>query len=71
MKGYIYIKDTMTIVTIINNVVACNGSTIKGDSIAVLGIGEYLITDLEFNEGDILPVGVIDKRLEIAMLSEQ
>lgn len=71
MKGYIYNKDTMTIATTINNVVACNGTTIKGDSLAVLGIGEYVITDLEFNEGDILPVGVVDKRLEITMLSAQ
>jgi len=43
MKGYIYNKDTMTIVTIINNVVACKGTTIKGDSLAVLGIGEYVV----------------------------
>ena len=50
MKGYIYNKDTMIIVTIINNVVACNGTTIKGDSLAILGIGEYVVTDLEFNE---------------------
>lgn len=71
MKGYIYNKDTMIIVTIINNVVACNGTTIKGDSLAVLGIGEYVVTDLEFNEGDILPVDVVDKRLEITMLSAQ
>ena len=71
MKGYIYNKDTMTIATIINNVVACNGTTIKGDSFAVLGIGEYVVTDLEFNQGDILPVDVVDRRLEITMLSAQ
>lgn len=59
----------MTIATIINNVVACNGTTIKGDNLAVLGIGEYVVTDLEFNEGDILPVDVVDRRLEITMLS--
>ena len=59
----------MIIMTIINNVVACNGTTIKGDSFAVLGIGEYVVTDLEFNQGDILPVDVVDKRLEITMLS--
>ena len=60
MKGYIYNKDAMTIATIINNVVACNGTTIKGDSLAVLGIGEYVITDLEFNEGDILVTTMTD-----------
>jgi len=59
----------MTIVTIINNVVACNSTAIKGDNLAVLGIGEYVVTDLEFNEGDILPVDIVDKRLEITMLS--
>jgi len=59
----------MIIMTIINNVVACNGTTIKGDSLAVLGIGEYVVTDLEFNEGDMLPVDVVDKRVEITMLS--
>lgn len=37
MKGYIYNKDTMTIATINNNVVACNGTTINGDSFTVLG----------------------------------
>eukprot|EP00831_Metopus_contortus_P021029 TRINITY_DN19359_c0_g1_i2.p3 TRINITY_DN19359_c0_g1~~TRINITY_DN19359_c0_g1_i2.p3 ORF type:complete len:101 (-),score=4.95 TRINITY_DN19359_c0_g1_i2:122-424(-) len=71
MKGYIYNKDTMAIATKINNVVACNGTTIKGDSFAALGIGEYVVTDLEFNEGDILPAVVVDKRSEIAMLSAQ
>ena len=71
MIGYIYNKDTMTIAIKINNVIACNDTTIKGDSLAVLGIGEYVVTDLEFNEGDILPVDVVDKRLEITVLSAQ
>lgn len=66
MNGYIYNKDTREIATKINNIIACSDTTIEGDGIAVLGTGEYVITDLEFNEGDILDKDITDRRLEIS-----
>ena len=71
MIGYIYNKDTRIIATKIKNVVVCNDTTIKGDGMAILGTGEYVITDLEFNEGDVLPSDIVDKRSEIPVLSTQ
>lgn len=71
MNGYIYNKETRVITTKINNVVACNDITIKGESLAVLGTGEYVITDSEYDEGDILPDDAVDKRAEVEILSAQ
>jgi len=67
MNGYIYDKETRKI----ENTAGCNDTTIKGDSVAVLGTGEYVITDSEYNVGDVLPNDVVDKRSEIAVLSVQ
>lgn len=71
MIGYIYNAETREIATKINNVVACNRTAIKGDGMAVLGTGEYIITELDFNIGDILPNDVVDKRSEATVLSTQ
>lgn len=65
MNGYIYDTNTREIATKIINIIDCNDTTIKGDGIAVLGTGEYVVSDLEFNEGDILDKDIIDRRSEI------
>lgn len=69
MEGYIYDINTRKIATKIDNVIACNDTVIKGDSIAILGTGKYIITDSEYNEGDILPNEIVDKRSNISVLS--
>lgn len=71
MIGYIYNKETRVIITKITHIIACNNTTIKGDGMAVLGTGEYVITDLEYNIGDIFPIDVVDRRSEIAVLPVQ
>lgn len=68
MIGYIYITETREIATKIENVQKCNDTTIMGNAKAVLGTGDYIITGQEFNEGDILPEGMTDKRSEIPEL---
>lgn len=68
MNGYIYNTETREIATKIENVRACNDTTIVGDGTAVIGTGEYLITDEEYNEGDILPADIKDKRGDIPTL---
>lgn len=70
MIGYIY-DSTRKIATKIENVQKCNDTTIKGDSsMAVIGTGQYIITDQDFTVGSILPEGLTDKRVEIPVLSE-
>lgn len=71
MNGYIYNIETREIATKIPNVRACNETTIKGDGMAVIGTGQYVITDAEYNEGDILPEGIEDRRAEVPMLPIQ
>ena len=71
MNGYIYNIETRKIVTKIPNIKACNETTIKGDGLAVLGTGQYIITDLEYNEGDIMPDGIEDRRAEVPVLPIQ
>jgi len=72
MNGYIYNTETRKIATKIPNVRACNDTTIKGDnSMAVIGTGQYIITDAEYSEGDILPEGIEDKRAEVPVLPIQ
>lgn len=71
MIGYIYATSTRTIATKIDNVINCNDTTIKGEfALARIGTGQYIITDQDFNEGDILPQGITDRRAEIPVLSE-
>lgn len=68
MTGYVYNIETRQIVTKVTNVTACNNTTIKGDSKAVLGTGQYVITNQDFNVGDILPEEITDRRSEIQVL---
>ena len=71
MIGYIYNTTNRKIATKIENVQKCNDTTIKGlSSMAVIGTGQYIIIDQDFNEGDILPEGLTDKRAEIPELVE-
>lgn len=70
MNGYIY-DENRKIATKVLNVKKCNHATIVGDIIASLGTGEYIISDLEFNEGDILPVDINDRRNEVEVLAAQ
>lgn len=69
MIGYIYDTETRIIVTKIENVTKCNNTTIKGDGIAIVGTGQYIISENDYNEGDILPEGIEDRRSEISLLS--
>ncbi|MCM0648624.1 hypothetical protein NBE98_09585 [Clostridium swellfunianum] len=71
MIGYIYNPEKREIATKIANVIRCNDTTIKGDETAVLGTGEYIITDLVFNEGDTLPENIADRRSEIQTLASE
>lgn len=71
MNGYIYNTETRKIATKITNIKACNDTTIKGDGIAVLGTGEYVITDADYEVGDILPVDNEDRRAEVPILPIQ
>ncbi len=71
MIGYIYNAETREIATKLQNVKACNDTTIIGDGLAVLGTGKYIITDLEYNEGDIMPDGIEDRRAEVPVLPIQ
>jgi hypothetical protein len=71
MNGYIYDTETREIATKIPSIIACNETTIKGDGTAVIGTGQYIITDAEYNEGDILPEGIEDRRAEIPELPVQ
>lgn len=71
MHGYIYDTETREIATKITNVKACNDTTIKGDGMAVLGTGQYIITDAEYEVGDILPVDIEDRRAEVPVLPIQ
>ena len=68
MNGYIYDTETREIATKIPSIIACNETTIKGDGRAVIGIGQYIITDSEYNEGDILPESIQDRRAEVPVL---
>ncbi len=71
MNGYIYDPETMQIATKIENAQKCNDSTIKGeDRKARIGTGQYIITDADFNEGDILPDGIDDRRAAMPSLIE-
>jgi len=71
MNGYIYDAETRKIATKITNIKACNDTTIKGDGMAVLGTGQYIITEEEFEEGDILPVDIENMREEMPVLPVQ
>lgn len=72
MNGYIYNTETREIATKVTNVKACNDTTIKGgDSMAVIGTGQYIITDAEYSEGDILPEGIEDRRAEVPIFPIQ
>lgn len=71
MNGYIYNTETREIATKVTNVMACNDTTIKGDGMAVIGTGQYIITDSEYEEGDILPEGIEDRRAEVPELPMQ
>lgn len=71
MNGYIYDIETRKIATKITGIKACNETTIKGDGMAVLGTGQYIITEAEYNEGDILPESVEDMREGIPVLPVQ
>lgn len=68
MNGYIYEVNTRKIATKIENVRACNDTTILGDSKAVIGTGEYLITEDDYLEGEVLPESIVDERCEIPVL---
>jgi hypothetical protein len=69
MIGYIYDIETRKIATKISNITSRNDTTIKGDGVAIIGTGQYIITNEEYNVGDILPIEIDDKRLEIAVLT--
>ncbi len=71
MNGYIYNTVTREIATKVTNVKACNDTTIKGDGMAVIGTGQYIITDAEYEVGDILPEGIEDRRAEVPVLPIQ
>jgi len=71
MNGYIYNTVTREIATKVTNVKACNETTIKGDGMAVIGTGQYIITDAEYSKGDILPEGIEDRRAEVPELPIQ
>ncbi len=70
MIGYIFDPTTRIVATKTENVTKCNDTTILGDGKAVLGTGQYIVTDQIFNVGDILPEGLTDRRSEIPTLSE-
>lgn len=71
MIGYIYDTQSRKIATKITDVSKCNDTTIKSEcATARIGTGQYIITDQDFGEGDIIPVDIIDKRAEIPVLSE-
>jgi hypothetical protein len=71
MNGYVFDAETRIIATKIVNVTKCNDATIKGESLAVLGTGEYVITDMDFSEGDLLPIDIVDNRTIITLLIVQ
>lgn len=70
MIGYIYNPNNRVISSRVDNVTKCNDIAIKGEGLARLGDGQYLITDLEFEEGDIIPEGITDRRNELDILNE-
>jgi hypothetical protein len=74
--GYIFDIDRKVVYKI-PNVLKCNTTTLLGDNkipnsniIAIVGTGQYIITDQVFNEGDILPNEITDRRSEIPVLTE-
>lgn len=71
MIGYIYDVETRVIATKLDNIRACNQTTIKGDGMAVVGTGDYIITDSEYSEGDILSTDIVDRRAELPVLPIQ
>lgn len=72
MNGYVYNIETREIATKITNVRACNDTIVKGEnSMAVIGTGQYIITNLEYSEGDILPESIEDRRSEVPVLPIQ
>jgi hypothetical protein len=71
MNGYVFDTETRIIATKIVNVTKCNDSTIKGELMAVVGTGEYVITDMDFSEGDLLPIDIVDNRAAIPLLIVQ
>lgn len=70
MNGYIYDIDTRKIATKIPNVTKCNTIMAKGDILARAGTGQLIISDQEFSEGDILPVGTPDLSSGVPLLIE-
>jgi hypothetical protein len=71
MIGYIYHSQTRVISTKIKDIKACNDTTIKGEGMAMIGTGQYVITGAEYSEGDVLPVDVVDKRVDLPVLPIQ
>jgi hypothetical protein len=71
MIGYIYNINTRIISTKVKGIQACSNTTIKGDGMAVIGTGQYIITDADYNEGDVLPESIIDRRAEMPILPIQ
>jgi hypothetical protein len=77
MIGYIYNADRK-IVLKIPNMQKCNDTVLLGDEglpnsniRAIIGTGQYIVTDQEFNVGDVLPEGLIDLRAVIPVLTAQ
>ena len=75
MIGYIF-DGNRKITLKIPNMQKCNTTSLLGDSgtpnsniTGVLGTGQYIVTDQDFNEGDILPDGIIDQRASIPLLT--
>lgn len=74
MIGYVYNTERKIILKI-PNVTGCNDTTITGDMgtpnssiTAVMGTGEYLVTDQDYAEGSTLPIGLTDQRASIPQL---
>lgn len=63
INGYIYDTSNRKIACKIPCVIECTDVTIVGKECkAVIGTGKYIISDQEYNEGQILPDDVVDMR---------
>lgn len=75
MIGYVF-DGNRKISLKIPNTLKCNATTLLGDEgnpntdiTAVVGTGQYIVTDQIFNVGDILPSGIVDQRSSIPILT--
>lgn len=71
ISGYIIDSETRKIAIKVSNLLKYNNTTLIGiDSKAVVGTGIIVITDAEFDVGDILPIDVPDRSAEVPLLAE-